>query len=179
MVAMLITSGCTNSYYTESQSEKIKEEGRLRITEYLEKECKGYVLNEVSMCTGAMIDGNPYAGYYLSHCVNGYFKYNDMQHQIAINLETGEVYTDLYQDDICACLEENLKEKLEESGFTRDIVVDDFEVDYRIISHDVEAKGNQKLDTECHIEDVFPDTIKKEQVAEFLEMGCGVQIFEE
>lgn len=151
----LVLSGCTNTYYTKEQEENTVAAGEAVIREYLDRNYTDYTLERCYMGTGAIVDGNIFAGYYASDCVEGYFTADGKQYKIAVNIKTGDVYTDEQKEALYAYVTKQIGTYLADAGYEAPVVVAYIQPDYKIISKDVRS-GRKTLDTEAHLQDVFP-----------------------
>lgn len=151
----LVLSGCTNTYYSGEQEKEVVAKGEELLRQYLDQSHTGYTLEKCYMGTGAIVDGNIFAGYYASDVVEGYYKVAEKSHKIAVNIKTGEVYTDEQNEALDAYVTEKISHYLAEAGYETTIRVKFVSLDYKIISKDVKS-GSKTLDTEVHLYDMIP-----------------------
>lgn len=155
VVVLSIIVSCTPSYYTKAQSSEIESQGTKLIKEYLDKEYTSYELKDVYMLTGAKPGGNVYAGYYTSSCVKSRYVVDGKDYDIVVNIETGDIYTSVLSEEVCAYVEEKINSYFEKAGYDNHITVLNVDPENVVICHNMKTRRGEILDTEVSFSGVY------------------------
>ncbi|MDO4488211.1 MAG: hypothetical protein Q4B67_03895 [Eubacteriales bacterium] len=151
-------SACTKTKYEEPQTNEVTEKGRELLEAYVKTIPGSGELSEVLMREGSMLNGNTFAGYYMSNVVDGVFTVNGKSSLVVVNVETGDIWTNYIEIDLNAVVAEQLKPYFAAIGYTGEYMVSGSEIATRIISHDVPANknGSGKMDSAVTFSGLYP-----------------------
>lgn len=158
LLLLIVLCSCVPNKYSKNDRERITAEGKKVIESYLKTLPDKPELADCYMFTAAEIGAPFYAGYYLSSLVQGVYYTENRRCRVIVNLETGEMWTNIGFPDVNAVIRKDLEEYCLRYGYKGEIEVSEAQVCYRVISHDMPIKGNKNnvIDTEVFFEDVIP-----------------------
>jgi hypothetical protein len=169
-------TGCMGrDKYTDEQEDKIVEQGKPLLDEFLASLPAKNL--EVTSCyiTEAAKEGSLiYGGRYPANAVTVNFTADGDKYKAIVDLETGKIYSNYYIFDVNEYIREQLKPYCERYGFTGEYSVQGAKVCVTIHSHDVaiDGKSNKTADSYIDIEDMIPSTFnqadEKERAEAFL-----------
>lgn len=162
-----LMTGCMPNRYTEKQLEEAEAKGKAMLEAYLEEHYPGIECNYQGVDSGNCIESEHEIGNYLTNVYHGSITVDGESVFIYINMETGDVYTSRYRDEILNEAEGSLVQLLAEYGIDCQVAVIDTRYSHSVISHNVPTDKNGTVDTTTYFQAIFPDNITNDNAEEF------------
>lgn len=174
LLMMLGTSGCQRIRYTQEQAKAQAEIGEKLIRTYLDSRYPEYTLKSAEMLCGPQ-PGDPIFGpVFASGMVQGRYTVSEKEYIIAVNNESGAVYTSENMSLLAPVLSENITEFLKDTGIGP-VRATSCSLELTAIFHDVPTVHNsgRNVSVEVSVNDVLPVSVTEDTVRDFVNGGFG------